>query len=76
MGEGGMGRVCPPVTLTMVMVMVKILLIGREWRCLPSGRRNGEAKKSRRIVIRVVWKERRLVPSRCAYDGKGGEGMI
>lgn len=42
MGEGEMGRVCPPVILTMVMVIV--LLVMGDWSWLPSGRGDGEAK--------------------------------
>lgn len=42
MDEGEMGRVCPPVILTMVMVIV--LLVMREGSGLPSGRGDGERK--------------------------------
>ena len=42
MDEGEIGRVCPPVTLT--MVMVQLLLEIRDGRRLPLGRRDGEAK--------------------------------
>lgn len=38
MDEGEMGRVCPPVILTMVMVIV--LLVTRDGSWLPWGRDN------------------------------------
>lgn len=42
MAEGEMGRVCPPVILSIVMVVVLLVMRNGSW--LPSGKGDGEAK--------------------------------
>ena len=66
MGEGGMGRVCPPVRLS--IVMVTSLLVIRERRCLGWGR-----------GVEEVWEKKDVwfhadVHVMMGREGKGREG--
>ena len=73
-----MGRVCPPLRLT--MVMLRRMLVIREGRWLPPGRDDGrcewKVRKEDSVCNKERSKERRLVPCRRGRHGRAAKGTI
>ena len=70
-----MGRVCPPVRLT--MVMLRRLLVIREGRWVPSGRDDGDGSgKGGRRVVCVVRKKDVWFHAERGRHGRAAKGTI